>query len=1335
MNLPYLNNRVAILVLVMLCLAVSATSQKRADKLYNQNRYADAAAAYERYVRKNPEDAASMERLAHCYRNLRDFESAERYYHKADSLGGLSPTGRVNYGQTLIKNGKPDEAAEQLKSYLNSGNESFFVRLMLQSIQIVNSWQGKPAAFEVHHVSGLNSEYADFAPFYYRHGIAFTTARRADLVNNNGAVANNEPYLSVYYAPISARDGTAVDKPKLFLSNLYGDKHIGPVSIDSLHNKLYFSETRSILYETGLEPVKSFSGDIIKQKKLRNIAPLPFNSDSFSVAHPAISPDGSFIVFSSDMAGGSGKMDLYIAYLKSDGWSQPQRLSDSINTPLNEVFPYVYNDTTLYFASDGHAGYGGLDLFVSYLRNNSWSKPKNLLPPINSRSDDFGITFANSTMGYFSSERAGGMGKDDIYQFVKLAEPHQQERTEVAGVFEYEKLPPEGVTLTLFDENDNVIEVVQTDSNGNFVFKALPPGKEYRIKVDGVPDSELNQASMYLVNSEGQKVQILERFDGDKFVFKTLPRDEVESLALIEESDRRLGFYEIFGQLYSELPKDYTQITIELLDDNGNLISTHQPDSLGLYFIPGLSKHSHYIVRVKGDTIYRSSVYYQEDEGPVRVSENNEYFSLESLMPTAPGEVNGKAPTRGYVTYDGRALANVRLILLDSNYRDMRAVVSDTNGFFDFGVLNKKAKYTILLPESVGQLPGDVKVVMVDEPNNVAIKTVAKKRTLHIFTAPDESGQYDPSLIVAQGDSYEINGQIYKKLPGDLSQGLTIRAFDEDGNIVETVVVDASGNFRFTKLKPRENYLFQTDEEDPTSFNLNMYSPTGQLLKSLRWEELSAYVYRKLARDEAYSLALMQDDDTRLKVELVAGQVFKKLPGDYKPGIMIYAFDDQGNVIDSAMTDSKGNFRFTRLQRDENFVLKVDDNSDDELSIGFFNFDGHIDGYVKLDQTKSFTYSKIILEAAGDIGRLNEEDDSEVKIYGQIYKKLPGDYKSTSKIYALDESGNILDVATLDEDGKFVFTRLEKEANYTIKLEDENENVRFALLDAEGKVLDELSGDDGEWKFTKLDRDKYHAALMVATDESELKQPVVKGQSAGYDEVIYFDYRDYSLDDEDIAKLDKVAHLLQSDPQARLKIFGHHDYTEWNGDYSYATARSAEIASYLLRKGISTDRIFIKNWNDDKPVVDCRNIPCGIEQRAQNQRCELEIVSQNKMRPDPDLIITYGFEKWRLPDEHNLDVYHLIKNLRNNPEWNVLLDGYADTWGPVAANERISQLRVKNLANLLVLKGIDEKRIEYTWHGETIPTGGCKPAYPCPVDMRKQNRRVEVRIIKTPTAP
>lgn len=1306
-----------------------------------QMRYADAVKAYERFVRKNPEDALGHERLGVAYRYVRSFQKAEQSFEKADALGGLTKEGYVNYGQILIKNDKPQEAKRQFEKYLAMDPESFVVRLLAGSIVEVQSWANAPKSYTVKTIQGVNSELGDFCPVPFKGGLAFSTERNVDFVNDNTYGWNNLPYLAVFYAEMDEEGLNAIKRPKNFLTRLYGDYNIGPASIDTLNSIIYFSAAPEGPGKDGILHLGIYEAEIIKDKKLGKRVALSINSDTFSVSHPSITPDGNTLFFASNRPGSKGGMDLFKTEKTGSGWGKPEPLKGLINTELNEVFPYAVSNDHIFFSSDGQSGYGGLDIFESRLVDGSWTLPVNLKEPINSKGDDFGITFINKTKGYFSSERDGGLGRDDIYQFIKIADPDDDARIEVAGIFEYSKLPKQGVTIRLLDEFDNVLEETQTDSLGNFVFMELPTNKNYRVEISDAPNDVIKGGDVYLLNEEGKKVQLLDRINESQFAFKTLPKEEFESLVQLDVKDHEIGTYEIFGQLYSELPAQYfSGMTMIIIDEEGNMIQETITDSVGMYRFDNLSKSEHYKVQYSGpdSVIYLTSVFYEDDNGIRKVEEDsNSLFHLERLRAARLAISEKEIPAQGYIAHDGKRIGNARLMLVDSNNINLRAARTNVNGEFDFGTLSANQAFNMVLPDSIANLPGGVDVVFIDKNGRPVAFATERNKPMYSFKSL-KAQEFNPELMAIDEGSmtlYGLNGQVFRTLPGDYTEGLSILAVDDAGRIIEIGVADAFGNFTFTKLQADQHYTFRVNERDKGALNVSIFDLAGNLVAKLRLDELGQYMYQKLNSENASMFLMNEDDVSELNVKLVSGMLYKKLPGDYKEGIMVYAVDENGNILDSAMTDGQGNFKFTRLTSEKDFTMRVMDEEDKGMNVAFYDYQNKLNGFANLDQNNGFVYSKIILEAASELGYLEIEDGQGI-VFGRVFKKLPGDYKEGMKVYAYDESGNLIDEAYIDEQGNFQFKKLNSDANYTIRMEDEDDNANFALLDANGNIISEGESTNGEWTFDKLAHDEYLMATKQNISDTQMdidkfkkkELPTNTTMASGFN-TLYYDYKSSRFDQEDSALLASIVHALKADDGRYLRITSHIDPSEISGQRSLSAQRSVRIAQYLEASNISLDRITIENWEELKPINNCPiGTTCSESERARNQRTEINIVSIEDMPTTPDHIIEYEFNQWQLPRGADTAVFGLIKLMKNDGSLSVTLDGYSDTYGTYEANARVSMLRALNLKNILVTNGISEDRVKTKWHGERIPFGGCLTEYPCPVSERKQNRRTEIRL-------
>ena len=566
----------------------------KANDAFKGERYFEAIELYEKALKKEPNNIQANENIAFSYRKLKDYENAEKYYKKAVELNPEESSNNLYYGQALKNNGKFNEAREQFELFVKKKPNSLIGKLMVQSCQDIVNWEVDPKEFTVESFSKINSTTADFSPVKYKDGILFVSERGIDLVNESADQLSGQPYLSIYFAKQS--DGYKKAKP--FSYQINTQFHDGPACISADGKTMYF--TRATQKEIGekfsANKLKIYSATL-EGKKWKNITEFKHSSPLYSVAHPWISDDGTRLFFSSDMPGGFGKMDLYMCRKEGDSWGTPVNLGNEVNTEENEVFPFFRKDV-LYFSSDGLSGYGGLDVFSVY-ETDKWKLPQNLKTPLNSPKDDFGIFYVDDENGYFSSNREGGMGGDDIYKFNYQSINTQ---TSVAGRLEYDKLPASNVGITLFDENDQELQKTRTDENGNFKFNKLKMDDNYFFRIDEDDASVLDKAKLYLTNSKGEKVILANNIGKGKYRIQALPVEKYDELPLLEEKDESIFTVKVFGQVYQKLPGDYGEgLEVWVVDENGNIVGKAITDKDGKFVFEKLSPDEQYLFMLAVD--------------------------------------------------------------------------------------------------------------------------------------------------------------------------------------------------------------------------------------------------------------------------------------------------------------------------------------------------------------------------------------------------------------------------------------------------------------------------------------------------------------------------------------------------------------------------------------------------------------------------------------------------------------------------------------------------------------------------------------------------------------
>ncbi len=432
--------------------------QKKADKLYNNFAYSEAVDYYKELIAKDYNTAYNQRQLGDTYMKLRDPGDAVVYYADVVKQDSVSPEYYYKYAQALRGVKRYDESRDWLEKYQQSGGNLGDVNKILNTnisdLKVKDEYRLKNVDF--------NSQYSDFGAYSKDGNLYIVSAREFEGKNGKTYKWTGEPFLDVY--KVSGNT----------LSPLSGDVntplHDGPITITNDGKYMYFTRNNYLGNKEGKKG-KDKTNNLKIYRATNNsgswtdIVELPFNNMNYSVGHPSISPNGKTLYFASDMPGGQGGTDLYkVSILGDNTYGTPENLGAKINTSEEESFPFIANDSTLYFSSNGHGGFGLLDIFKTNLNDDS-GKVTNLGSPVNSNLDDFSYFIEPGTnTGYFSSNREGGMGSDDIYGFnlLKILTLKGEVTDAVNGN------PISNATVRLLDENQEQIAFLETDSSGNY---------------------------------------------------------------------------------------------------------------------------------------------------------------------------------------------------------------------------------------------------------------------------------------------------------------------------------------------------------------------------------------------------------------------------------------------------------------------------------------------------------------------------------------------------------------------------------------------------------------------------------------------------------------------------------------------------------------------------------------------------------------------------------------------------------------------------------------------------------------------------------------------------
>jgi len=462
---------------------------KKANSNYENFQYEDAIVTYEKVAKKGYKSVELFSKLGDSYYFQSKLKEANKWYNDLFSLKKkLNSEYYFRYAQTLKAVGnykKADEMMEKFNQVNTSDMRAILSKAQLDYLEAIKNNSGR---YTVQN-AGLNSEFSDYGASFYKNTLVFASARDTGGVFVKKHSWTNQSFTNLY-SSLMADNGSLLE-PEKFSKKINSKYHESTPVFTNDGLTMYFTRNNYLNGKKGRDSKKSVLLKLYKATKndgkWDNVSELPFNSNQYSCAHPALSPDEKTLYFSSNMPGSKGMSDIYKVAILSDGnFGKPINLGDKINTQARETFPFISNNNELYFASDGHPGLGGLDVFIAQLNENgTHGKIKNVGEPVNSNFDDFGfIIDTNSNIGFFSSNRENdNLGYDDIYRFTETIPMPKELQQSLMGVVvdSSTQLPIEGVKLALFDVNYVKLGEVISDKEGKFDFGAVDFGNKFRI--------------------------------------------------------------------------------------------------------------------------------------------------------------------------------------------------------------------------------------------------------------------------------------------------------------------------------------------------------------------------------------------------------------------------------------------------------------------------------------------------------------------------------------------------------------------------------------------------------------------------------------------------------------------------------------------------------------------------------------------------------------------------------------------------------------------------------------------------------------------------------------
>jgi len=396
---------------------------KKGVRHYDAGEYNLALTQFEKASKGSIDPARLNYYMAESYRLSNRFGEAVPFYQKAIEANTTEPNARFNYAYALKSQGNYPVALEQLQQFVANAPRTTAKPILdkakreIETLKAINMIAQNKLQITLKNMSNLNSPGTEFAPVVRGEELVFTASKKENVYKNNGL-----PMLGLYKTKLSQNPdetGSTVStgQPELFSNNVFqGDVNEGTPAFSKDGKTMIFARGNNGKRKGGLD-VDLFISRLGENNTWSQPQRLPISDSTAWDGSPAFSGDGKTLYFASNRAGGSGGIDLYRTSIDASGrFSRPVNMGRDINTPGDEMFPYVGPNAKLYFASDGHPGLGKLDVFVA-TRSGGVTRVENMGQPINSPSDDFGLIYIDPTKGFLASNRPGGKGDDDIYFF------------------------------------------------------------------------------------------------------------------------------------------------------------------------------------------------------------------------------------------------------------------------------------------------------------------------------------------------------------------------------------------------------------------------------------------------------------------------------------------------------------------------------------------------------------------------------------------------------------------------------------------------------------------------------------------------------------------------------------------------------------------------------------------------------------------------------------------------------------------------------------------------------------------------------------------------------
>ena len=508
--------RIVVIVAILLkSFLVNAQEVKinKANKDYEQFAYVNAIKTYEKVAEKGYKSAEVFQKLGNAYYFQSKLEDANKWYTELFAMNQeVEPEYYFRYAQTLKSAGDYKKADQMMEKFYQKNGTDNRAKISMSQKDYLAEINKNSGRYRIEN-AGINSEFSDYGTAFYKDELVFASARDTGSISSKKHSWTNQSYTNLYGAKVT--DNGNFESPEKFSKSVSSKYHESTPVFTKDGNTMYFTRNNFNNGKKGRDSERTILLKLYKATKegdkWTNVTELPFNSNDYSVAHPALSPDEKTLYFASNMPGAMGnkkQSDIYkVAIYAGNSYGTPENLGDKINTEGRETFPYVTDNNELYFASDGHPGLGGLDVFVTQLKEDgSVGSIKNVGEPVNGKMDDFAFLIDTKTKnGFVSSNRKeDNLGYDDIYKFTEILPIPKDCEQFLTGIVvdDASKEPIANAKVILYDSVENKLKELTSDASGKYDFGKVDCDTKLKIRAEK-PTYNTNEISVTIPNESG----------------------------------------------------------------------------------------------------------------------------------------------------------------------------------------------------------------------------------------------------------------------------------------------------------------------------------------------------------------------------------------------------------------------------------------------------------------------------------------------------------------------------------------------------------------------------------------------------------------------------------------------------------------------------------------------------------------------------------------------------------------------------------------------------------------------------------------------------------------